>query len=915
MATLRSTSARWFSILLFTAIATATVTGNSKAEPPILALETSSVLSIKLEAVAAASNPTNESGNKSDSYSELVESISKLKVEPSDAKSFPGIYTATYTYAYPPSENAWLQEFDVIRFECNGNGDSDSDRDVSDDFVNALYNDEKKNNTTNKTLRGESNSIISCKVHFLISSEDEYRTIASAVRSEPSSVALSNHPSFLHSLEYNSTLTENWVHPRMKVVAENALLLDRRLKNKAKPSLRRAESNTRYVFSRNDNFDYSTIPDYDCYYNYAGTMDWIEHFVEKHADSSLLEVTWNDIGDSWKKSAGQEGYDIHVLTITRKPKIATEDNTAPFLIVSSTHAREYTPPILVRQWLEHLEEKVLVEGDPAYLSMLEHTKIHWIPYLNPDGRVIAETTEPFRRKNMNKAGCQKKKDKHKLGVDLNRNMPFEWGNANGSSGESCNIVFRGSGAGSEPETQALVSYASATFPMEQRDSNALNPGQNDYFVTHDPVHSVTESSKKWKGYDPQTTRGVFVDVHSYGDIYIYPWGNTNSMSPNDVSFRSAMGHLESLTGLGAMGPGTNPLGYVASGATDDWAYGVLGAFSMTWELGSEFHEPCKDFEKDYQKHFHAFEHLANIAPFPFALGTGPIVREIIAPEGMIGETIEISVVIKLPDVVPSNLDPIEFDDGEMGGEEEPPSSIATIRIFYGAGNPYVGATRADSTFANQIDGYWEIGLSGEASSSGANKGNGSFSYELSLTKNQLLEAFGDSDSENNDITTDELLYFQAMDDEGNLGPIAATRLTVVLVMENAPSAEPTSESDPEPTPTESPTDAPSDAPSESPSAEPTSEITPEPTPTPTESPTDAPTDAPSESPSAEPTSETTPEPTCRDVPGFKFAPNKKKPNKMKNCKWVGKKVNRCTKKKYLGETMNFYCPDSCGLCG
>jgi hypothetical protein len=574
--------------------------------------------------------------------------------------------------------------------------------------------------------------------------------------------------------------------------------------------------------------------------------------------------------------------------------------------------------------------------------MLEHTKIHWIPYLNPDGRVIAETTESFRRKNMNNAGCQKNKDILKLGVDLNRNMPFEWGKANGSSEKSCNIVFRGSGAGSEPETQALVSYASATFPMEQRDSNALNAGQNDYSVTHDPDYSVTESSTKWKGYDPQTTRGVFVDVHSYGDVYIYPWGNTNSMSPNDVSFRSAMGHLESMTGLGAKGPGPNHYG-VASGATDDWAYGVLGAFSMTWELGSEFHEPCKDFEKDYQKHFHAFEHLANIAPFPFALGTGPIVREIIAPEGTIGETIEISVVIKLPDVVPSNLDPIVFNDGEMGGEEEPPSSIATIRIFYGAGNPYVGATRADSTFANQIDGYWEIGLSGEASSSGANYGNGSFSYELSLTKNQLLEAFGDSDSENNDITTDELLYFQAMDDEGNLGPIAATRLTVVLVMENAPSAEPTSESDPEPTPTESPTDAPSDAPSESPSAEPTSEITPEPTPTPSESPTDAPsdapsespsaeptseitpeptptptespTDAPSESPSAEPTSETTPEPTCRDVPGFEFAPKTKKPTRMKNCTWVGKKVNRCTKKKYLGKTMNFYCPDSCGLCG
>jgi hypothetical protein len=54
---------------------------------------------------------------------------------------------------------------------------------------------------------------------------------------------------------------------------------------------------------------------------------------------------------------------------------------------------------------------------------------------------------------------------------------------------------------------------------------------------------------------------------------------------------------------------------------------------------------------------------------------------------------------------------------------------------------------------------------------------------------------------------------------------------------------------------------------------------------------------------------------CRDVPGFEFAPKTTKPNRMKNCKWVGKRVHRCTKKKYLGKTMNFYCPDSCGLCG
>lgn len=888
MAALLSISAGWLWFLLLVAIATATATANSKATA-IPALETGSSLSIKLEASAVESKPTNES--------ELVGSFAKSKDETNDAASFPGIYTAKYTYAYQSSESvsdttnannnnrSWLQESDVIRFECNGDGDNT----ISDAFLNTHDNDEKKNNNANN-VRDERNSL-SCKGHLLIRSEDEYRNIASAIRSEPSSVvpeqeksssSFSNYPPSLRSLEYDSILTERWVHPRMKVVAESASLAGRRLENEnsAKPSLRRAGGEARHISElkdrsdndlwNNDNYDYSTIPKYDCYYDYQGTMDWIRDFVAKHTDSSLLEVTWNVIGDSWKKKKSEglyegdsppEGYDINALTITRKPKNAMvaeasasatfhrtggegegdsdsengDNNKAPFLIVSSTHAREYTPPVLVRLWLEHLVEKVLVEGDPAYWSMLEHTKIHWIPYLNPDGRVIAETTEPLRRKNMNNEWTGNTFDsaictEDGFGVDLNRNFPFEWGKDDGSSTKACSSFSRGSGPGSEPETQALVSYGSAIFPNEQINSNALNDGKNDYWVTHHSSFSVTESSKKWRGYDPQTTKGVFIDVHSYGEVYIYPWGNINSISPNDVSFRSAMGHIESMTGLRSKGPGFYHYG-VASGATDDWAYGVLGAFSMTWELGSDFHEPCQDFEDNYQKHFGAFEYLANIAPFPFALGKGPIVQEIKPPEGTIalyyseqqqvrdaysnvtilgeweaeeivllekkkialldnGETIEISVVIKLPDVIPSTLDPIDFDDGEKGGEEEPPSSIAKIRIFYGASNPLVGAKSANSTFADQSGGYWEINLSGEDSSLGTNNEDGSFSYELSLTKNQLFEAFGDNENNNDDeaeaeASTDQLLYFQAMDNEGNLGPIAATRLIVVVLKEIA----------------------------------------------------------------------------------------------------------------------------------
>ena len=64
------------------------------------------------------------------------------------------------------------------------------------------------------------------------------------------------------------------------------------------------------------------------------------------------------------------------------------------------------------------------------LSLLDTIQIHWIPYLNPDGRILAETTQPFRRKNVNIDWTGNLRDSEicspdSYGVDLNRNFPFE----------------------------------------------------------------------------------------------------------------------------------------------------------------------------------------------------------------------------------------------------------------------------------------------------------------------------------------------------------------------------------------------------------------------------------------------------------------------------------------------------------
>ena len=127
---------------------------------------------------------------------------------------------------------------------------------------------------------------------------------------------------------------------------------------------------------------------------------------------------------------------------------------------------------------------------------------------------------------------------------------------------------------------------------------------------------------------------------------------------------------------------------------------------------------------------------------------------------------------------------INFDsgvDGHYENADEIPTSIDKIRIFYGDSNPLMTAPTARSTFTddnNTYAEYWEIPLT-----EGIEGEDDEMLYTISLTKQQLWQAFGDSE-----FTTDHLLYIQAMDNLGHIGPIDAIRMTI-LVLEESPGLD------------------------------------------------------------------------------------------------------------------------------
>ena len=164
------------------------------------------------------------------------------------------------------------------------------------------------------------------------------------------------------------------------------------------------------------------------------------------------------------------------------------------LIVGGTHARELMNPdaiieLAIDLFLSHANGTNLVYGGRTWLAadielILDALDIWMVPCMNPDGRDYVMTVDDMWRKNRRtNAGTTC------IGVDANRNSDIVWGVAQGQTSCSpCTDVYCGPSAFSEPETRNIK-------------------------------HLL------------DTERMVsFVDVHSYSELVLFPWGHALTQS-------------------------------------------------------------------------------------------------------------------------------------------------------------------------------------------------------------------------------------------------------------------------------------------------------------------------------------------------------------------------------------------------
>jgi hypothetical protein len=398
------------------------------------------------------------------------------------------------------------------------------------------------------------------------------------------------------------------------------------------------------------------IPGYACY----RTVDETENrLFELAAQYSDLVALW-DIGDSWEKTEDPAaGRDIFVANLTNK----TIPGPKPKLfLLGAVHSREYATAETALRFAEHLLSRY--GHDPDVTFMLDYYELHVVPVANPDGRLMAEAGEFWRKNTDNDDGCLSTSS---WGVDLNRNSSFKWGLDSGSAGGACDSTYRGPSAASEPEVQALQAYISSLYP-DQR-----GPGDSD------PA--------------PDTASGVLITLHSYGELVLYGWGWTEALSPNDLQLQTLGRKFGFYTGYTVCQPSVPGCLYQTSGSTDDWSYGDLGVASYTFELGTWFYQDCETFESSiYPDQEQALTYALKASRQPYRDPGGP-------------ESLNLSlsadpVVQGQQAVVWVDADDTRFTSGGWGSE--PVQTIAAAQVSVAAPswinpNPPTAMSAADGS--------------------------------------------------------------------------------------------------------------------------------------------------------------------------------------------------------------------------
>ncbi len=317
------------------------------------------------------------------------------------------------------------------------------------------------------------------------------------------------------------------------------------------------------------------IPDVDRYIHERGVLGVGSAYhtqEEAYAEMDSVATAHPDICQLQSIGLSIEGRDIWALKISDNVTV-TEDEPR-VLYLGCHHAREIITIEIPLYIMHYLVDNYGADSLATFL--VDNREIWIVPILNPDGREYVENVGDWRKNRRDNGDGT-------YGVDLNRNYAYMWGYDDvGSSPNPGRETYRGTGAFSEPETQAIrdlmINYQFATC----------------------------------------------ISYHSHGRLILYPWGYVPSLCPDDDIYYALCDSMASLNGY-TFGPAATTI-YPTNGDSDDWMYGEQvikdKVLSMTFEVGSEFYPPESDIIPLCEE---------NLAPSLLAAEFAGNLRRILAP--------------------------------------------------------------------------------------------------------------------------------------------------------------------------------------------------------------------------------------------------------------------------------------------
>jgi carboxypeptidase T len=301
-------------------------------------------------------------------------------------------------------------------------------------------------------------------------------------------------------------------------------------------------------------------PGFEDYHNYAEMTATLQSFAATHPQFVHIITLGNS-------------YENRNIIGVRISDDANDNLSEPgVFFVGQHHAREHMTVEVTLGLIKHFIESSQV----AVRSLLYSRQIYVFPSLNPDGSEYDIATSSFRmwRKN-------RQPNPTAVGTDNNRNYSYRWGCCGGSSGNGGSETYRGTAPLSAPENMRM----------------------SDFMVAH-----------------PNVTTGI--SYHTYGNLILYPYGYTYDdlppdMDPIDRQTFVAMGaEMARTTGYH---PQQSSDLYITDGDWNDWMYGTMGRYPITFEMdsyGYGFYPPDSFIPQTIRKNMAAAVFIASIADCP-----------------------------------------------------------------------------------------------------------------------------------------------------------------------------------------------------------------------------------------------------------------------------------------------------------